>query len=492
MPPDPRLKKVSSQFSGGDFDSSDGGRPPREGGLFVWTIIILLLVAFAIACWIGSFYIFGHPEKPFSYRVLNKLKKLDPPKRFELTAAPRGEFLKASQIFDRYSRLTPRELEHANEALLRNYLRNYKLTQDLVPYVVGTYNILDSYELTGGDFIGTGVVALAQAKESSRVLLEQVFSSDQKVVPALHRTLLTGLDIDLKRENELSAIIHVERLPDGRLKATAISILYPSYESATASGTFTLDPPQAVNVDAGLPVITARRQEDADKKYAGFRKRAGLAETAQEVPPQNRLMRVERPVAVNAPQASPGEPTPTPVPAVANVQSVPPAIPVKPEPAPVPATTPAPATTPVAAASPTPHASPTPTPGAIAASTTGAWPTYEPGQMPRGRLLNVKEVSGMAGADVSSERIYLQGNFVVTAAGQNRAVLRTQGAVNGVIGFGGKSGNVRIIVEFPAGVRPPGEGATFARDARRPFQITDVREGADGQVNVYVREVTRP
>ena len=494
MPPDPRLnKKVSSQFSGRDFDAPEDERPANGGNLFVWTIIILLLIGFTIACWIGSFYIFGHPEKPLSYQILNKLKKLDPPKRFELTAAPRGEFLKAAQIFDRYSKLTPRELAHANEALLRNYLRNYKLTQDLVPYVVGTYNILDSYELTGGDFFGTGVVALAQSKESSRVLLEQVFSADAKVVPALHRTLLTGLDIDLKRENELAAIIHVERLSDGRLKATAISILYPSYESATASGTFTLDPPQVLNVAAGLPVITTRRQDDADKKYASFRKRGGLADSTQEGPPQNRLMRVERPVAVNTPQAS-GEPTPTPVPAIADVQSVPPGIPVKPAAVPVPATTPAPspASSPVAVTSPTPRPSASPTPGAIAASTTGAWPTYEPGQMPRGRLLNVKDVSNMAGADVNSERVYLQGNFVVTAAGQNRAVLRTQGVITGAIGFGGKSGNVRVIVEFPAGVRPPGEGVTFSRDARRPFQITDVREGADGQVNVYVREVTRP
>lgn len=484
MPSDPRLKKkIPSRFAGGDFDAADGERPARDGSLFIWTIIILLLIGFAIACWIGSFYIFGHPEKPFSYDILNKLKKLDPPKRFELTVAPRGEFLKASQILDRYGKMTPRELVHTNEALFRNYLRNYKLTQDLVPYVVGTYNILDSYELTGADLFESGVVALAQSKETPQVLLEQVFTADSKVVPALHRTLLTGLDIDLKRENELSAIIHVEKLSDGRIKATAISILYPSYESATASGTFTLDPPQVLNVAAGLPVITARRQEDADKKYSGFRKRAGLAETTQEGPPQNRLMRVERPVAVNTPAV----PAQTPVPTTADVPQVRPAIPLN--------ATPVPATTPTAASAsstPQPPPSPTPTPGAIVASSTGAWPTYEPGQMPRGRLLNVKDMSAMAGADVNSERIYLQGNFVVTAAGQNRAVLRTQGAITDAIGIGGRTSNVRVIVEFPAGVRPPGEGATFSRDARRPFQITDVREGADGQVNVYVREVTRP
>jgi hypothetical protein len=503
MPPDPRLKKkIPSQFSGSDFDVEDDDRPAKGGSLFIWTIVILLLTGFSIFCWIFSFYVFGHPELPFSYEILNKLKKLDPPKRFELTAAPRGEFLKAPQIYDRYAKLTPRELAHTNEALLRNYLRNFKLSQDLVPYVVGTYNILDSYELTGGDFIGSGVVALAQSKESPRVLLEQVFSADPKVVPALHRTLLTGLDIDLKRENDLSTIIHVERLSDGRIKATAISILYPSYESATASGTFTLDPPQVLNVAAGLPVINGRRQEDADKKYTSFRKRAGVGEPAPEVLPQNRLMRVERPLAVNTPQGSPGAPTPTPVPAVADVRSVPPAIPVKPEAIPVPVSPNAPvvaaanvpANAPVAAASPTPQTSPSPspTPGSIAASTTGGWPTYQPGQMPRGRLLNVKDVPTMAGSEVSSERVYLQGSFLVTAAGQNRAVLRTQGAITEAIGLGGKTGNVRVIVEFPSGVRPPAEGATFSRDARRPFQIMDVREGADGQVNVYVREVTKP
>ena len=485
MPFDPRLKKkIPARLAARNFDDGDEERPAKDASLFIWTVVILLLIGFAIACWIGSFYIFGHPEKPFSYQILNKLKKLDSPKRFELTGAPRGEFLKAAQIYDRYGKMTPRELLHANEALLRNYLRNYKLTQDLVPYVVGTYNILDSYELTGTDLFESGVVALAQSKETPKVLLEQVFTADPKVVPALHRTLLTGLDIDLKRENELAAIIHVERLPDGRIKVSAISILYPSYESATASGTFSLDPPQILNVAAGLPVVTGRRQEDADKKYAGFRRRAGLPDAPQDAPPQNRLMRVERPIAVNTPASLPAQ---TPVPAVADPSQVRPAVPVNATPVPEPSAA-------VAAASPSPQLppEPTPTPGAIVTSSTGAWPTYEPGQMPRGRLLNVKDVTSMAGADVNSERVYLQGNFVVTAAGQNRAVLRTQGAITDAIGFGGKSGNVRVIVEFPAGARPPGEGATFSRDARRPFQITDVREGADGQVNVYVREVTRP
>jgi len=112
--------------------------------------------------------------------------------------------------------------------------------------------------------------------------------------------------------------------------------------------------------------------------------------------------------------------------------------------------------------------------------------------MPRGRLLNVREMPELAGSGTSGDRIYLQGNFVVTASGSSKAVLRSQGAITESLGLGARTGNVRIIVDFPAGARPPAEGATLSRDARRPFQINDVRRGADGQINVYVREVTHP
>jgi len=467
---DSRRKKLASQFSEPDFDLAGNVPGSPDGNLFLWTVIILILSGFAIACWIGSFYIFDHPEKPLSYQVLNKLNKLDPPKRFELTSAPRGEFLKPAQILERYQAMTPRELMHVNESLIRNYLRNYKLTQDLVVYVSGTFNILDSYELTKDDFWGTGIVAMAQAKDNPKVLLEQIFSAPAKVVPALQRTLLTGLDMDLKRENELAAILHVENLGDGRIKITALSLLYPSYGSTTASGTLSLEPPELLNVAAGLPVVTSGRQKEADKKYEAYRRRAGLTDSATASPPQSRLMRVERPVPVS-----------TPMPPTALPQNPPvlPAIPVN--------VAPSPPSTVTATPTPPPIDSASPEPSPLAGSDSGTWPVYEPGQMPRGRLLNVKDVSSKGRAGIGSERVYLQGNFVVTAVGPGRAVLRTQG----VIGLGRRSADVRVIVEFPAGMSPPSKDATFSRDARRPFQITEVQEDADG-LNVYVREVTRP
>ncbi len=85
-------------------------RPRRRINYFAWTVAILLLTGLAFAAWLGSFYIFDQPERPESYRILQRLHKIEPPKRFELTAAPTGEFLNAKQLYDRYVAMGAAEL----------------------------------------------------------------------------------------------------------------------------------------------------------------------------------------------------------------------------------------------------------------------------------------------------------------------------------------------------------------------------------------------
>ena len=109
--------------------------------------------------------------------------------------------------------------------------------------------------------------------------------------------------------------------------------------------------------------------------------------------------------------------------------------------------------------------------------------------MPRGSLLTPTESEDLVKNGVGHERHYLRGRFTVTASGNGKAVLRPQGALAGLPI--GQSSRIRVIVEFPAGAEPPAEGNTVARDALRPFQITSVKRGDDGVINVYAREVTR-
>src|SRR5436853_3043998 len=150
-------------------------RPRRRINYFAWTMAILLLTGLTFAAWLGSFYIFNQPERPDSYRILQRLHKIDPPKRFELTAAPAGEFLNASELYERYVGMGAAELAKANAELLRNYIRNYQQTRGLVPYVIGRFTIIAVRELGDEDVFPSGMAALTAAVDSGEMLMEHVY-----------------------------------------------------------------------------------------------------------------------------------------------------------------------------------------------------------------------------------------------------------------------------------------------------------------------------
>ena len=212
------------------------GRPRRKSNLFGWSVAILLLTGLAFAAWLGSFYIFGQPERPESYRILKKLHKIDPTKRFELTAAPSGEFLTAKQLYDRYIAMSPTELGKTNAELARNYIRNFQSVRGLVPYVVGRFNIMEARELTPNDVFTSGMIALTNAVDHGETLMEHVYPSDPQALPLMKQTLVTGLEIKLERTHDLSAVIHAERLSDGRIMITAMPLLYGSYTVTRGPG----------------------------------------------------------------------------------------------------------------------------------------------------------------------------------------------------------------------------------------------------------------
>src|SRR5260370_32162800 len=89
---------MAEEYYQDDEPTAEG---PARDHLFLWTVFILLLIGLAFACWLGSFYVFGHPEKPRPYQLLKKLGKIEAPRRFEVTAAPPGEFLTAQKLFER-------------------------------------------------------------------------------------------------------------------------------------------------------------------------------------------------------------------------------------------------------------------------------------------------------------------------------------------------------------------------------------------------------
>src|SRR6267143_5481129 len=161
----------------------------RRINYFGWTVAILLLTGTAFAAWLLSFYIFGQPERPDSYRILQKLHKVDPPKRFELTAAPAGEFLSAKQLYDRYNTMGSAELAKTNAELARNYIRNFQQVRGLIPYVVGRYVIEEARELSSSDIFTSGMVALTNSVENPELLMDHLYPGEPQTVPLIKQTL---------------------------------------------------------------------------------------------------------------------------------------------------------------------------------------------------------------------------------------------------------------------------------------------------------------
>src|ERR1043166_6701567 len=297
------------------------GRPRKKTSMFGWSIAILILTGLAFAAWLGSFYIFGQPERPESYRILKKLKKIDPTKRFELTAAPPGEFLTAKQLYDRYIALSPTELGKTNAELVRNYIRNYQSVRGLVPYVVGRFNIMDARELTQNDVFVSGMIALTNAADHGEILMEHVYPSDPQVLPLMKQTLVAGLEVKLERTHDLSAVIHAERLADGRILITTMPLLYGSYTVTRGPGTFTLEPPLDMNLKAGWPLFKESARVAAEASYreraAPVRQQgpvvAGLGPTPPP-PAEHALIRVEPAQALEPPKIAAVSPTVPPKP----------------------------------------------------------------------------------------------------------------------------------------------------------------------------------
>jgi len=511
-------------------EPSYGPARRKKTNVFAWSVAILLLTGFALAAWLGSFYIFWQPERPQSYRILKKLGKVEPIKRFELTAAPAGEFLTSKQLYDRFIALSPTELAKSNAELARNYIRNFQQVRGRVIYVIGRFNIMEARELTPNDLVTSGMVALTGAVDHGELLLEHIYPADPQSLPLMKQTLVMGLEIKLERTHDLSAVIHAERLADGRMMVTTMPLLYGSYTVTRGPGTFTLEPPLELNMEAGWPFFKEAARKNTETQYAAYRERvspnrqnetaAGIAPTPPP-PAANELIRVEPAVpfeeqkvaAVTPPPApvppppTPSKPTkadkkkkgtPTPTPSPASTRT--PVMVAQASPTPV-ATPVAPAKSPaappvVAAVTPVPPAaaSPTPTvpPDDSLASTAGGgnWKTFPPGKMPVGRLITLADLRDLAERGLAGERVYLKGQFVVNFTEPNRAVLRPKtGLTDAVLKLAGGGQNLRVIVDFPAGYTPPTRGTTVNRDEARPYEITEVRKQADGQLNVFVREI---
>ena len=228
-------------YGGGSFSKSKD-----QGGLFWWTILIFLLLALATVSWFFSIMVFSYPEKPFNYRLLTKLEKLEPIKKFDSNHIPHGKFLSPTKLLEEYSFFTPDRLRVTNDTLKRDYIRNFKEHPPV--YVRGSFVVLATRPLTATDVFTDGWVVVGRSSEIEDVNIELILPGTKE------QPCNAGDVITLDNKKAFAATMHVQKLEHDRLSVTVVPLLYDEVAVANKAVISNLIAPQKLNMDATWPI----------------------------------------------------------------------------------------------------------------------------------------------------------------------------------------------------------------------------------------------
>jgi len=237
-------------YGGGSFSKTKG-----TGGLFWWTLLIFLLLALATVSWFFSIWVFAHPEKPFNYKLLSRLEKLEPIRPWSVHTVPNGPILTANKLLEEYFYFSPEQLRVANDMMKRNYIRNFK---DRSPvYVAGTFHVLAARPLTEKDVFTQGWVVVARSNDIEDVDVELLLPGlVSDVAPCK-----VGDPLLIEKRKTFASVVHVQRLDGERIQATLVSLLYQSVPGKGGNAPAAddeegsrLSPPKKLNMEAVWPI----------------------------------------------------------------------------------------------------------------------------------------------------------------------------------------------------------------------------------------------
>lgn len=232
-----------SSFGGGNL-----ARKNESASLFWWTILITLMMGLATFCWFGSIMVTQHPEKPLNYKVLAKLERLPVIRKFSVYSVPDGAAKSARELLAAYYAYTPEQLQVANNILKRAYIRNYD-KQDPPVYLTGQFEVLEARALTDSDVVRDGWVVRCRAIDLEDVDVEILMPGLADQDPPFE----AGEHITLDKRATFAALVHVEKLGEDRLCATAIPLVYGGFKTAGGDAPV-MNPPRRLNLEAGWPV----------------------------------------------------------------------------------------------------------------------------------------------------------------------------------------------------------------------------------------------
>ncbi len=133
-------------------------RRAPSSGLFWWTLLIIILCVLVVASWFFSIFVFDHPELPRNYALLQRFDKLEPIKRYEPLAPPRGRFKSTRDLYDKYFRYDDFLLGEVNAIFKRDYIENFKRA-DSIAFLRGEFIVVSTRQLGPDDVIMSGLAS---------------------------------------------------------------------------------------------------------------------------------------------------------------------------------------------------------------------------------------------------------------------------------------------------------------------------------------------
>ncbi len=224
----------------------------ESGNLFIWVIVILILLGLNIGSWSFCNMVFGHPEHPFSYKLLTKLEKIEPLKGFTKTGVPGGKFLTAKDLYARAYPFKRSQLKAYNGILMRNYLWNFK---DRAPatFVSGTFKIEAVRPLTPEDLFQRGIIIMGIADKFPDAKIELILPTAEVIEKADQYQV--GEMLEIGKSSMAAVVLHAAKQGDDEpMVFLAVPLITKNADHSnlpfkTPSGqTLILETPQWLNI----------------------------------------------------------------------------------------------------------------------------------------------------------------------------------------------------------------------------------------------------
>lgn len=231
-------------------------RPPY----FWWLLAFILASCFAILSWSLCIAIFGEPENPRHYKILDQLGRLPTHKAYTSQTAPSHPALPAPTLRKSFLAFSDDELAVVNRSLLHNYLTDFQ-SPTFCCYISGSYKVLACRPLNASDLISQGLAvqlrAYLQPDAYNKIAPYPVIV--ELIVPTntqgQSNSFKPGDAVELDITPQFASLLHVAKIEqkddDTVVVLSAVSLaekIRPPHGE-----TLSLTPPERLNITAEMP-----------------------------------------------------------------------------------------------------------------------------------------------------------------------------------------------------------------------------------------------